>query len=157
MNINWTRWINASINQHFVDQSNIVHVSDYNNEVDIIPLVVEDQNIDTTDYKDWAELRIEGPIYTQATKGEWEINAVVNILLLSTINDLDLYRPKKFQGIIQNAFVNMMLYEYGDGGSELGCFELQGSVVTKNFGQVEPSVKILQSSVEGAYKIFLME
>lgn len=108
------------------------------------------------------ELRFDGPYLRYNMPGIWNIYIEVNVLIMLEINN-QIYTMDDLTGLIQSSFpIQMNIFKYGpdtsgvDDGSLVGCMKLvAGSAREKlqvsNFGQVDPRLPHLQSSVEGHY------
>ena len=153
INQNWTRWIIASIQNYFnVNRQGIT-------------LFVEGTPRDTREEKDFMELRIDGPHYTELSKDYWLLKLDVNILFQSTQDEHDFHRIHKNMGKILTIFTDIPIYKYGDGvdddDSLLGCLQLiqdaQGRepILAPLLGQIKPEVPIMQGMIEGHFKMNL--
>jgi len=150
INTNWSRWIFASICQHFDDNKGT------------LPLYIEGQYISTPRPNNFMELRIDGPYYTHVNKKDWKVYLEVNVLLQSSINDADFHNQQRYLGLISTIFSCIKLYKYGTGAmdddSQFGClFLLQDTQARErlqisNFGRVDVGSKLEQATIEGHYK-----
>lgn len=152
---NWDRWIFASISKEFNDNRQT------------IPLFVEGQHRDDTqDKATLFELRIDGPNYTEVSKDCWRIDIEVNILVQAAMDNEDFHTIRKLCGIASAMFINNLpIFKFGDGvdddDSLLSCMKLlqdvkgRERIQTSHFGQIDPSVKVQQSTVEGHYRMLL--
>ncbi len=144
---NIVRWIWSSVSKHF----DLIK-----NE---IPFYVEGQ--DHKDEEDSAELRINGPFVNNPSKGYWKIDADINILITATM-DQDFYRIYKIIDQFLEGFTSIIpVYKYGDSGEQLGCLilqtDIQDAIIISNFGRIEPSLRVQQSTINGIYTIEIME
>jgi hypothetical protein len=143
---NISRWMVASINKHFDANKGSLN------------LYVGDDHRNLTDDEDYLELRIDGPYLKQCHKDYWQINLVINVLIVSVINDDDIYRIHNSVGTVIAAMTDIPIYKYGDDNSFIGCIILQQKgneyIQVKHFGQLQPDVKVLQCTVEGQYQMY---
>lgn len=153
MNENWSRWIIASIGKHFDEHKKTV------------PMFIEGQHRNTRELKDFFELRIDGPRFTEVSKDYWHVYVEINTLIQSTMNDSDYHRIERTLGTILVAFSNIYVYRLGDGLSDnqslLGCLKLIQNEGKREYlqvyrlGQIEKTDQIVQAVVEGHYKMEL--
>ena len=154
VNKNWPRWIFASISQHFTD------------EKQGLDLFIEGQHRDTRDKKDFLELRMDGPYITEISHNYFRIYIEVNVLVQSTKDQDSYHRIHANVGIAAAAFWNgIKVFRYGNGidddDSYLGCLQLvtdargKERIQISHFGQIEPKTRLMQSTVEGHYEMFL--
>ncbi len=149
INENWARWIMASLHKHFDD-----------NRQGLI-LYVDGQIRDTRTESEYIEVRVDGPNFTEISKNNWKIFVEVNVLVSVTMDNKDLHRLVKYIGIVSAAFIDIMIYKYGDGASELGCMRLlqdtgtHERVQVSNFGVIDPAINLQQATVEGHYELLL--
>lgn len=147
MNPNWTRWIIASINKHFSDA------------VSPFDLFIEGTDRRTALEHDYAELRRDGPEYCELSKGYWQIDITIDILVVNKLNDQDIYTLERNVGLVQSAFTtDIPVFEYGDSPlSQLGCLVLcprpDEPIRTNYFGQVENDSRLRQVSVDACYRM----
>ena len=154
-NKNWARWIHASIGDHFANHFN----------AESVPLFIEGQHRDTTDIQHFGELRIDGPRLYEISKDCWLFRVEVNILLTSSMDDLNYHVIQQNVGIAQAGFTTINAYRYGNGPDDddsfLGCLKLLQSsehrdfLEANQFGQIDIKTHILQATVEGHYKMLL--
>jgi len=155
INANWNKWIFASVSKHFDTYRGT------------LPMFVEGQVRDTHDTKDFFELRMDGPNYTEYSKGYFRVYIEVNCLLQSAMDDIDFHRIHRNLGIVASIFTRpIVIKKYGDtpiidDGSTLGCLSLisddrgKEKVQTSQFGQITQKDKLIQAIVEAHYEIFL--
>lgn len=150
--IHWDRWVFASICQHFDDRRGT------------LPMYVEGTHRDTRELEDFFELRVDGPWYSEISKNYWWVFIEINVLIQSAKNNTDFHRIRKMTGIISQILERCIkVYKYGnepyDDSSLLGVLERQDDRRGKNadriqinhFGQIEPKLKLEQSTVEAHY------
>lgn len=155
MNSNWARWIFASISKHFDDGK-----GSYD-------MYIEGQHRNTRVLKDFFELRIDGPNICEVSKNYYEIIMEVNCLVSSHMDDTDYHRIHRTTGYVAALYTDIPVYKYGTGPDDdqsfLGCLVLINDIfgrkgnrlVISNFGIVEPGSDLLQSTIEGHYRMCL--
>ena len=154
LNQNWPRWVFASVSKHFDDKRQG------------LPLHIEGQHRDTRSLKDFIELRMDGPHFTEVSQNYWRIYVEVNILIQSTMDESSYHRIHQNAGIVAAAFTGIGLFKYGNGindnpAVQWGCLQLlqdtsrREELVIRHCGQVEPATKLLQSTVEGHYETYI--
>jgi hypothetical protein len=160
MNKNLPRWIMASCRKHFWDRRQGIpiyfeHTGDK---------VLTDSN--GKPIRNYCEFRLDGPYEQQNNRIEFEYDIEINILCLSTLDDKYSDLIEQTLGIMAAAFTNCInVYRYGDGvdddGTRVGTLILQqekGERINVNrFGQANAATRILQASVEGHYRMTLIE
>lgn len=152
---NWDRWIYSSIEKHFADRKSGLN------------LHIEGEPHDSKDQQEGLELRIDGPYVAEKSKGLFYLLVEINVLITTYMSDTDYHKHRKNTGIALAMFTNgIPIYKYGntqdDDDSLLGCFMLQSSgdrerLQVSHFGQIDRSVKLQQSTVEGHYLMILEE
>jgi len=153
MDSNWPRWIYASVTDHFASATS------YKTFVEGEPRL-------TWSEKDFIEIRMDGPYFTQLDAAVWEAMIEVNILIQSAIDFTNLHKIHTMTGIVAAAFIDgLQIYKYGTGlqddQSLLGCLELLQNkkdrqlLVISHFGQLAPDKLLQQATVEGHFKIQL--
>ena len=150
---NWTRWIMASTSVAF------------DAAVDL-PMFLEGQERDTKDLKDFFEFRIDGPWYTERGRNDWRIYVEINLLVQSAMRVKDFHSHARNLGKVAAAFTDIQIFRCGDGPDDddslLGCLQLSQNdrrrerVVTSNFGQIDPHIRVQQGTIEGHYQMFLL-
>ncbi len=150
---NLTRWINASINDHFatVLTPNIF-------------VFVEGDTRKTREESDFVEVRVDGPLIKEASHGFFYITCEVNCLVNSVVNDNNLYGLDINIGLVEVAFTRALpIYRYGDGVDDdqslLGCLKLiddrRNSLDVFKLGRMLIEAPIMRATVEGHYKMDL--
>jgi hypothetical protein len=170
VNSDWPRWFAASIAKHFVDQTDLVLIS---NENDIdraliddkLPIFIEGHYRRTRDYKRLCELRYDGPYLTETAKDQWIGNVAINVLLQVALPSDDLWTLQRMQGIIGAAFTTILIYKLGTGaaddGTILACMDIVQDAMSgqdlkiMNLGNVSETTDIQQSAIEAQYKVHL--
>jgi hypothetical protein len=153
-NANWDRWIFASISKHFVDVLSSNHV------------FIEGQKRDTRKLTEWFEVRVDGPFYTETSKGMFDVLVEINILCASILKDESIHNIHSLTGLVANAMTtSLVVYKYGTGvlddQSVLGCLKIvtesrgKDRIQTNHFGQIGSNTELIQATVEGHYKMEL--
>lgn len=149
---NWVRWCYASINKHFDSMK-----SSY-------ALYIEGDDRTLQSEAEFAELRIDGPFIETPQKFLYYLDVEINVLCQTHLDPRRHYSAQVMVGVFARAFKNTIsVYRYGDGplddGSLLGCFHLQRNrrekVDVSYFGIIKNNVRILQTTVEGHYRLEL--
>jgi hypothetical protein len=153
INPHWPRWIEAAIFTHFklpLDASALGFA-----------VIVEGQPLDDPSHTPRVEIRIDGPDCIQNSKNSWELFVEVNLLLTTTINDINIYGHLVALGEIAALFDNIEVIKCGNGpqdnGDVLGCLVLRqnkGSrdlIEINRFGQIEEINRNEQSTLEAHY------
>lgn len=151
INSNWNRWIFASASKYFKDTLASTGT----------PFIIEGAQVKTDG--DAYEFRLSGPLWKQRTSTQWHGSIVINILVRATQSQKDFHKIYKMVGPVEGTFVQTIpVIKYGitnddDNTTVIGCLQLEstptGDVKTIHFGQVVPSLALIQSTVEGNYKL----
>jgi len=151
INQNWPRWVFASISKHFDDNRKG------------LPLFIEGQHRDTRTLKDFIELRLDGPQFTEVSHKCWRIYFEVNILVQSTMDESNYHRIHQNVGIVAAAFSDIGLLRYGTGpGNDQeiwACARLIQDTRKRqhldifHFGQIDKKAPLMQATVEGHYEV----
>lgn len=152
-NPNWPRWIFASVSKHFYDRRGT------------IAFYIEGQERTVPAPKDLLEFRLDGPYLTEVNKDYWRLYIEVSILIQAIKDDTDYHRIHSHTGLVAQAFTTIPVYKFGDGvdddQTQLGCLELvqnlgkRERIQINNFGQIEQTTPLIQSSVEGHFEMYL--
>lgn len=155
MNLNWQRWITASLYKHFKDACDSASLFMY----------IEGTDRRTNEQRTYAELRVDGPYYTELSKGYWQIDVDIDVLVMDKTNNVDLYSMQRAIGNVLAAFTtDIPVFMYGAGTdddpmTQLGCFKLLPNdaepIRVTNFGQPKLEIKESQASVEARYRMNL--
>lgn len=154
-NANWDRWIFASISKHFVDTLAAT-----------AEVFIEGQKRGTRKMEQWFEVRVDGPNYTEITKGEFKIYVEINILCACIVKDTSIHNIRTLAGKAASEMdTSIFVYKYGTGveddDSLLGCLTIVSDsrgkerIQTSHFGQIGPNTELIQATVEGHYKMEL--
>lgn len=158
-NVNWVRWIKASI---------AVHMNSY---LLTSPMFVEGQlrNNQTGigqpgDSDNKFEVRIDGPDLRESTHDHFGGIVEVNILAQAVITD-DAYMLERLLGEALRAMTTrIQIFKYGDGVDDdqtlLVCISRMDQrfheLTVNNFGQIEPQTRLQQGAVEAHYRVELI-
>lgn len=145
MDPRWTRWIVASLNTWFTAHINI-------------PLFISGTDRRTETLHDYAELRIDGPAYNELSKGYWRVDVTVDVLVVSKMNDRNIYSLEDDIASVCSAFNGPIpIYEYRDApATTLDCLVSNpGATVVTMFGQFRNDLRLRQATVESKYHTFL--
>jgi hypothetical protein len=151
---NWIRWIVSSLNKHFNDALTAAG----------LPLFVEGPDRRTDKLQDYAEFRYSGPRFLELSKGYWQVDVDIDILVVSKTNDINIYTPEVGVGNVLAAFTNdVAVFQFGTGpgddpNAQLGCLRLvppNGGLTVNNFGYPREQVRLRQASVEATYRMNL--
>lgn len=118
-----------------------------------------------TDKADSIEIRIDGPDIREVSKGVYKVECEVNLLISTQMNAGSQLRHLKSVGKVVEAFKDIALYRYGDEsedtGYRLGVLCLKpldnnsDKIQVANMGRIDPALSLVQTTVEGHYKIFI--
>ena len=153
-NARWEPWIVNSFGDYFNTFA----------ESENIEMFMEGQVRETSGERDWIELRVDGPYFTEVSKGVWDIFVEVNVLVGSILDETVMDKIRGLTGKVSAQFasaINIFKYgdESGDDESLWTCMRLVSPdrIVTTHFGQVSPGEELLQATVEGHYRVLLTE
>jgi hypothetical protein len=156
-NENWPRWITASLRMNF---KGIIEPT--------YQLFIEGSGYKDETAKARCEFRVDGPHSHQLTSNEWYLEIVVNVLALASLDVPDKDLIFRICGKVATAFKQTIpIYRYGtdiavddldqNNPTIYGCLILkqdaQHPIAINHFGQINPSVRLTQSSIEGNYKV----
>lgn len=148
----WVRWCYTSINKYFDDRRGQYELY---MEGDL-----REEQINT----ELAELRIDGPEIFRPSKGTFYLELQINVLCQTHLDPRQHYTAQRMVGIFTKIFTNTIpINKYGtgpfDNGSLLGCLHLLGgggeAVDVNYFGIIQSDTKLLQTSIEGHYRLEL--
>lgn len=143
------KWITSSIRKQFVDR------------VANIPVYFEEQIKTNNKETFYFECRIDGPFLTPiGTKDEFEAIVEVNILINLAFDEQDTLQMQKLNGVVASALnKSFCVYKYGTELYDTSAFFETLQLITDDnidvsyFGQIDPTNKIYQTSVEAHYKM----
>ena len=142
---NLTKWIFASVAQHFSSLENL-HIAT--------------QNRDTLSKKFWYELKIDGPYFSELYGKYADIVIEVDLQIFSVRDDKYLYKNLELQGDGLALFTDRInIYKLGgkdgDDRSFLFCMSLhkerKHGLDVFNLGTVGPDMNLIMSDIEGHY------
>jgi hypothetical protein len=147
---NWARWIFASVSYFFKTKTNG------------LDFFVEGEDEKFEGKENYLEFRMNGPIFNEYDKGCFNVEIVVNILVVSKQNGMDIHTVHRNVGIAAAAFESCIpVMKYGDTmgiddptvrvGILIRKEAEKKDVVVNQIGQVAPDVKEMQAMVEGYY------
>lgn len=146
--LNLPRWVVASTSKYFSE------VAINNN----LHFFIEGTTRETKDYQKYIEFRMDGPHFTQLSKGYYRIDIAINILWSFNQDDEDFHEPERIKGILIDAMNDICIYKFGNGPYDddtfIGTLQLKQDVRANNFGQVKNDVRLMQGTIEGSYSMF---
>jgi hypothetical protein len=143
------RWTQLSVRKQFVERT------------ENIPVFFEETFKKTYTEPLYVELRIDGPYCTPVgTRNEYESYIEVNALLCAAFDEKDTMKLHNLAGVIQVALSkNFCVFKLGpnewDDKSYFEQYQLipEDNIQLSNFGQIDPTNKIYQSTVEAHYRM----
>ena len=117
------------------------------------------------DKSDWCELRIDGPWIRDVSQGVIKVTTEINVLVGTVINDRGIYQESINHTKVMPAFTDFDVYKYGpsddveNDGTCLARLRLKPLIDTRErveiarFGQLNPAVRLLQSTIEGHFEM----
>lgn len=157
MNSKWPLWIAASINKHFSDELTPV----------VVRVFIEGQHRgnDLAKSLELVEVRTDGPYYQQYPNKLWKLTYEINLLATRVLDDKNNYKIWNLIGKCSEASSKVIrVFDYEEGNTTpkfIGCLNRmtgkdgRDDVKVHYFGQVEPTVKLCQVSIETHYYIEL--
>lgn len=151
---NLPRWIFASCSE------------DVKSKADNAITFVEGLDRPSENDKDFAEFRLDGPRFTELSKGYWQIWIAINVLVQSTMDDEDFHRKYVTIGKIVEAMKgSISIFKYGDGPDDddslVGCFSMiqdkNNQLRVNHMGQIDKTLRLEQATVEAHYHMYLTE
>jgi hypothetical protein len=144
--VNWTKWIWASGAKHFNGLRQGVH------------LHIEGEPRQTGDLHEFAEFRLLGPKVKETSRGHYDFEIRINILVTVGAGDVNKFRVHEVGGIFLAAFTRTIpVLRLGigedDDGTQWDCFSLTREASWNYYGQVDVSKNVLQGTVDGRYKM----
>lgn len=153
------RWMRSSLYSWFTDQLK-----------DKITVYIETtEHVDkngkiTTQLPTWAEMRMNGPEIKVITKSCNKYEIAMNFLIETQLTGKNLYTHDNSIGLVYAAYASSIgVFKLGKGvdddNSPVGCFQLDTEnsdpFVINHFGQLDPAVKLTQSTIEAHYYMYL--
>ena len=150
--LNLSRWIFASTSKYFgeVAANNNLHY------------FVEGTIRETEEHQKYIEFRLNGPNFTQLSKGLYKLDIEINILWSFNQDDEDFHEPERIKGILIDAMDDICVYKFGDGPYDDDSFvdtlrlkqNRRRAICVNNFGQVRSDVRLMQGTVGGGYSMY---
>lgn len=149
---NWAKWIFASICKYFEDNKGTLN------------LFIEGRDYDSVAEADKkVELRVDGPNIVEQSRGYFRFDVEINTICTIIRDDSDTYKIQRLTSFVSSLFKDINVFRYGgepqDDESFVGCLILKQDssekVEISYFGQVEPRTRVMQSAIEGHYKMTL--
>ena len=145
MNVNWPRWIKASIRRH---------VKTILGEC---TLILEGQERKDSEPLTRYELRIDGPDIDEVADGEFELSIYINLLIMTERSNTQLYTHDNSIGLAQSSLsVAMSVFKTDDNNEQIGCMHRMTPVTVMRFDTLMPQ-NVDCSTVEAEYKLSLTE
>lgn len=114
-----------------------------------------------------AEFRMDGPRFRELSKGYWEVWIAINCFCSWTMDDKDFHKKYVTAGILTNALKDSFsVFKFGDGiddnrTSKVGCFtpiqDAFNKIQFNYFGQIGPTLRVEQGTIEAHYHMYLEE
>lgn len=145
MNEHWEHWIKTSLYKHF--RSGL--------EPAYIWFEGEDRRTDEPPSR--YEFRVLGPDFSYLTEDELSAKLVLNIEVITNKNPKEPLRHLKNVGKLQNLFTKCIaIFKYGndpsvDDDSQVAVIEIDSDIKTTDFGLVDPTARILKTTIEATY------
>jgi hypothetical protein len=154
LKLNLPKWIFLSSAKHFTDGLTGHDV------------YVEGTVRNLTDRSDWIEIRIDGPTIKETSHDCLIVESEINILVATQKNTAGFLRHMVTVGKVANIFEDFWICKYGEDSSEddesrLEVFRLKplddnsDKIAIANMGQIDPALNLLQTSIEGHYKMIV--
>lgn len=156
INKNWPRWFFSSVSKHFYSRRNT------------IPMFIEGQYRQQDEETKLLELRMDGPYFTEISRGLFRCFVEINVLAQASQSDSDFHIIHDLVGIAAAAFTDgIQIFKYGptsnpdNDGSLLVCLsridDARGKerVQISHFGKIETQTPVIQATVEGHYEGFI--
>lgn len=150
--LNWPRWVQASVGDHF----KLVATAQS------FPALIEGIDERTTEFMEspnWVEIRVNGPFIKELSKDYWYFEVGANILVFSHMggSQPNAYFGTEMAGYMaQAASQPISVYKYGTGVDDdqslIGCLTLkkgnQESVKVYHFGEVNTESRLREYGVD---------
>jgi len=143
------KWIIASVAQHF---------ENYNGDV---RLLIETEYDDTKLLTDAYYLFVDGPVFTETTKGKWFATFQLICLVSTKVDEENLYRHVENIGRISLAFTpTISIFKYGSGVADdhtiIGCAEQVNengaTIIISHFGKSPTNKDVRVAQVLSYYE-----
>lgn len=139
------RWVKASINTHFYNLRQGVH------------LHLEGRKRQTEGLSEWYELRVDGPIVICTTKKKFKLECIINILINVALQN-NIHRIDELTGRVENMFTRCIpVYRYGpstdpeNDNSFISHLVQRSELDIVNFGELKNQVELTQMTLEQEY------
>lgn len=146
MNINWPRWIRASLIKHYSD---IV--------TDML-MLIEGQKREAFSAMEFFELRSVGPFCRELSHSFYETTLEVNTLLSCPVGD-NIYTMDRIIGKVVKAFQPFTIYKIGNqpgdnNSTSIGCMKVLSDpgIRVVQFGQVDKDVNLQHGSISAIFQ-----
>ena len=158
-NVNWARWICASINDYF-------HQLSTDRSLPLLVEGIDETEAETIRATNHVELRVGGPS-AKSRSGDFHLRVTINLLFTSIMGEQreNPYTIIEHVAAFQAAMHDPIpVYKYGTGvdddGSHLGCLALVSGrnelVELYDFGQVGKEERVRQLMLDARYYIDLI-
>jgi len=147
------KWVFLSCAKHFTDNISGIAV-----------FVEGAQERDLSGNNDWIEIRVDGPNIKEVSNDTYVIESQINLLVATHFSPNAPSDHVINVGKAVAAFTDFYIYKYGedsgeDTGATLEVFRLEPldnnreRIHVANMGQLDPSLKLLQTTVEGQFRM----
>ena len=150
------KWIYLSCAKHF--DSNISGLTTF---------VEGFEERDLSGESSWVEIRIDGPDIREVSKDTYIIESEINLLVATHFSPIAPSDHAVNVGKAVAAFTDFNVYKYGntaeDTGASLEIFRLKpladnsDRIRVANMGQIDPQLKLLQTTVSGQFRMVYSE
>lgn len=145
MNVNWPRWIKASIRRHI------------KTILGDCTLILEGQERKDSEPLTRYELRIDGPDTDEVAEGEFELSIYINLLIMTERSNIQLYTHENSIGLAQSSLTLVIaVTKTDDNNEQIGCMLRMTPVIVERFDTLMPQ-NVDCSTVEAEYKLSLTE
>lgn len=160
-NPNWARWIHQSLAKYLKSIA-VTH------GVPVLVEGIDDRSSDFMEEGTRLEIRVNGPFSREVSKGYFELQVGVNVLLNSRMDGStkNAFELDAILGIYHDAMDAVIaIYRLGTGPeddqSHLGCLSTRsgknGYIRVFRFGQMEGTNRLTQGMVDASYEMYLDE
>lgn len=158
MDVNLARWTMSSIAVYFKTVADTLSLTFFVEGID-----ERDPNTMRVEH---AELRVNGPLVCEVSKGYWRVHIDINILLTDymDMSTESAYDINQWGGEFLAAMLDPIpIYRFGDGGNDddslVGCLitrkGLSEPARLVHFGQISKEDRIRQAAVDGRFEMYL--
>ena len=154
--LSYPKWLFLSAAKHFTDSIS-----------GITTFVEGAQERNLSGQSSWIEIRIDGPDIREVSKETMILESEINLLVATHIDHDAPAQHVINVGKATNAFTDFKVYQYGEESEDDGSFlevarleplaEVKERIKVANMGQIDPSIKLLQTTVEGHYRLIVNE